>query len=74
MCGVRCGGDIIMMRFLRRCIYFLLTVVVLAMIGLLLFAILFDANQFKDDIAQNFEKAPVDTWLLLGICICNSCL
>jgi len=51
-----------MMRFLRRCIYFLLTVVVLAMIGLLLFAVLFDANQFKDDIAQNFEEAPVDTW------------
>lgn len=55
-----------MMRFLRRCIYFLLTVVVLAMIGLLLFAVLFDANQFKDDIAQNFEESTGRRLVITG--------
>jgi len=55
-----------MMRFLRRCIYFLLTVVVLAMIGLLLFAVLFDANQFKDDIAQNFEESTGRHMVIAG--------
>lgn len=66
MSGLRFCSRFIMMRLLRRLLYFALTVLVLGVITVLLFAVLFDANRFKDKATQSFEKATGRTLAIHG--------